>query len=80
MDRRAHNPCSRQPHIMSMDTNQALTMKSLAGQSRYLSGLFHFPFRFTSFATNRFRVMLILPFVSSLLGIFNILHPQDFLP
>ncbi|KAL8149653.1 transcriptional corepressor LEUNIG_HOMOLOG-like isoform X1 [Apium graveolens] len=34
MDHRARDPCSRQPDIMSMDTNQALTMRSLAGQSR----------------------------------------------
>ncbi|KAK1399965.1 LisH domain-containing protein [Heracleum sosnowskyi] len=34
MDNRARDPYSRQPDIMSIDTNQALTMKSLAGQSR----------------------------------------------
>lgn len=44
MDHRARDPFSRQPDIMSMDTNQALTMKYLAGQSRYFYGLFHFPF------------------------------------
>ncbi|XP_017250164.1 transcriptional corepressor LEUNIG isoform X1 [Daucus carota subsp. sativus] len=34
MDHRAHDLCSRQPDIMAIDANKALTMNSLAGQSR----------------------------------------------
>lgn len=63
MDHRAYDPCSRQPDIMSINTNQVVTVKSLAGQSRYLYGLFHFSlFRFTSLAGNSSGFNLIFYF------------------